>query len=71
MPPPEDLIKKTVIDDEPVKTGAPIPFIKYNRLLGRERIEKLNPHNDRSKDGGNNNGHNQKGDNLTVTTDPT
>ena len=69
MPPPEDLIKKTVIDDEPVKTGGPIPFIKYNRLLGRERIEKLNPYNDRAKDN-NNNGHGLKGDNLTVTTDP-
>lgn len=43
LPPPEDLIKKTVIDDEPVKTGAPIAFIKFQRLLGNERIEKLNP----------------------------
>ena len=43
LPPPEDLIKKSVIDDEPVKTGAPIAFIKFQRLLGKERIEKLNP----------------------------
>jgi hypothetical protein len=28
-PPPEDLIAKTVIEDEPVKTGAPIAFIKF------------------------------------------
>lgn len=44
-PPPEDLIKKTAIDDEPVKSGAGIAFIKFNRLMGRERIEKLNPDN--------------------------
>lgn len=37
IPPPEDLIKKTVVDDEPIKTGAPIAFLKFNRLLGRER----------------------------------
>lgn len=48
-PPPEDLIKKTVMDDEPVKTGAAIAFIKFNRLMGRERVEKLNPDNDKSK----------------------
>jgi|APGre2960657423_1045063.scaffolds.fasta_scaffold655194_1 hypothetical protein len=28
-PPPEDLIAKTVTEDEPVKTGAPIAFIKF------------------------------------------
>jgi hypothetical protein len=27
MPPPEELIKKSAIDDEPVKTGAPISFM--------------------------------------------
>jgi hypothetical protein len=26
-PPPEELIRKTAVDDEPVKTGAPIPFM--------------------------------------------
>jgi len=26
-PPPEDLIKKTVMDDEPIKSGAPIAFM--------------------------------------------
>jgi hypothetical protein len=46
MPPPEDLIKKSAVDDEPVKTGAPIAFIKFNRLLGREKIEKMNPDNE-------------------------
>jgi hypothetical protein len=45
MSPPEDLIKKSAVEDEPVKTGAPIAFIKFNRLLGRERIEKMNPDN--------------------------
>ena len=45
IPPPEDLIKKTVVDDEPVKTGAPIAFLKFNRLYGRERQEKMNPDN--------------------------
>ena len=48
-PPPEDLIKKTAVDEEPVKTGAAISFIKFNRLMGRERVEKLNPDNDKSK----------------------
>ena len=54
LPPPEDLIKKSVIDDEPVKTGAPIAFIKFQRLLGKERIEKLNPEyqGKQSKNGG-------------------
>jgi hypothetical protein len=37
MPPPEDLIKKSLVEEEPVKTGAPIAFIKFNRLQGRER----------------------------------
>ena len=46
MPPPEDLIRKSAVEDEPVKTGAPIAFIKFNRLLGRERIEKMNPDNE-------------------------
>ena len=27
MPPPEELIRKTAMDDEPVKTGAPIAFM--------------------------------------------
>ena len=45
MPPPEDLIKKSLVEEEPVKTGAAIAFIKFNRLLGRERVEKMNPDN--------------------------
>ena len=28
-----------------MKTGAPIAFVKFQRLLGRERIEKMNPDN--------------------------
>jgi hypothetical protein len=27
MPPPEDLIKKSAFEEEPVKTGAPIAFL--------------------------------------------
>lgn len=46
-PPPEDLIKKSAIDDEPVKSGAGIAFVRFNRLMGRERLEKLNPDNNR------------------------
>ena len=34
MPPPEDLIKKSVIENEQFKTGAPIPFIKLSRFIG-------------------------------------
>lgn len=41
-PPPEDLIAKTVIEDEPVKTGAPIAFIKFQRLIGKEKLERMN-----------------------------
>lgn len=46
IPPAHDLIRKTAVEDEPVKTGAPIAFIKFNRLLGHERIEKMNPDNE-------------------------
>lgn len=48
------MIKKSAVDNEPVKTGAPIAFIKFNRLMGKERIEKLNPYN--KGDGANGNG---------------
>jgi hypothetical protein len=34
MPPPPDLIKKSVIENEEFKTGAPIPFVKFARLQG-------------------------------------
>jgi hypothetical protein len=43
LPPAEDLIKKSYFDEEPIKTGAPIAFLKFKRLIGNERIEKLNP----------------------------
>lgn len=52
-PPPEDLIKKSAVDDEPVKSGAGIAFVKFNRLMGRERLEKLNPDNYRGTGGEN------------------
>lgn len=28
-PPPEELIRKTAFDNEPIMTGAPIAFIKF------------------------------------------
>lgn len=43
LPPPEALYKKTVVENEAARTGAPIPFVKFPRLLGAERVEKLNP----------------------------
>lgn len=52
-PPPEDLIKKSAIDDEPVKSGAGIAFVRFNRLMGRERLEKLNPVNNNGMRGEN------------------
>ena len=33
-PPPEELIRKSAMDQEPVKTGAPIAFVKFQRLFG-------------------------------------
>ena len=45
LPPPEDLIKKSIFENEPAKTGAPMAFIKVDRLIGNERKEKLNPNN--------------------------
>jgi hypothetical protein len=45
LPPPEDLIKKSIVENEPAKTGAPIAFLKIQRQTGNERREKLNPDN--------------------------
>jgi hypothetical protein len=45
LPPPEELIKKKLIENEQARTGAPIPFIKCGRLIGNEKIEKLDPEN--------------------------
>jgi len=68
-PPPEDLIKKTAIDDEPVKSGAGIAFIRFNRLMGRERVEKLNPDNkQRGGDNPQNAGNPQGGPNSSDIT---
>jgi len=39
MPPPPDLIRKSAVENEEFKTGAPIPFVKFDRLQGDERIE--------------------------------
>lgn len=46
LPPPEELFKRSVIENEQARTGAPIPFIKFGRLMGLEKIEKLDPNND-------------------------
>ena len=46
-PPPEELIRKSAFEQEPVKTGAPIAFVKFQRLIGQERIEKMNPDNEK------------------------
>lgn len=53
MPPPMDLIAKTVVkEEEEVKTGAPIPFIKHERLIGLERREQMQAANkDKRGDG--------------------
>lgn len=48
LPPPEELFKKSVIENEQARTGAPIQFIKFARLMGKEIIEKLDP--DKGKD---------------------
>lgn len=45
LPPPEELIKKKFIENEDARTGAPIPFIKFGRLFGKETVEKLDPEN--------------------------
>lgn len=45
LPPPEELFKRTVIENEQARTGAPIPFIKFGRLMGQEKVEELNPDN--------------------------
>lgn len=45
LPPPEELIKKKLIENEAARTGAPIQFIKCGRLIGKEKVEKLNPEN--------------------------
>jgi len=42
LPPPEELFKRTVIENEQARTGAPIPFIRFGRLIGKETIERLN-----------------------------
>ena len=50
IPPPISLIKKSAIENEPVKTGAPIAFIKFARLQGKEFIEGLNPDNKKNNE---------------------
>ena len=58
-PPPEELIGKTMCEQEAVRTGAPISFIKMARLVGLERIEKMNPDNNKDTvEGGAANGKN-------------
>ena len=45
LPPPEELFRKSQIENELAKTGAPIPFIRFARLMGQEIPESLNPDN--------------------------
>lgn len=42
IPPPEQLIKKSANPLEEAKSGAGISFCKLQRLLGMERLERLN-----------------------------
>lgn len=43
LPPPPDLIQKSNIENEEFRSGAPIPFVKFGRLMGLEMREALNP----------------------------
>jgi len=38
-------MKKSVAENEEYRTGAQIAFVKLARLIGRERVEKMNPDN--------------------------
>ena len=51
VPPPQDLIAKTVyLQEEPVKTGAPISFVGVERLIGLNKsVEAMNKENPDSK----------------------
>lgn len=42
IPPPEALLQKSLFVKEEAKTGAPINFLKLQRLWGKERIEQMN-----------------------------
>lgn len=44
LPPAEALIQKSAFIKEEAKTGAPINFVKLQRLFGRERVELMNPY---------------------------
>ena len=45
------MIKKTIFIKEDPKTGAPIQFLKLQRMLGRELIEGMNPYKVGNKKG--------------------
>ena len=44
LPPAEALISKSAFVKEEAKTGAPINFVKLQRLYGQERVELMNPY---------------------------
>ena len=44
LPPAEALISKSAFVKEEAKTGAPISFVKLQRLYGQERVELMNPY---------------------------
>lgn len=41
IPPPENLMPKSLCNSEPIRSGAPFSFIKTDSLTGDERKEEL------------------------------
>lgn len=53
IPPPEDLIAKSIFSEEPIRSGAPFGFVKTDLLRGLEKKdEKMNAPRDRNATGG-------------------
>jgi hypothetical protein len=42
IPPPEALLAKSAFVPEDAVTGGDVSFLKLQRLIGKERIERLN-----------------------------
>jgi hypothetical protein len=45
IPPPEELVQKSSVAAEEAQSGAQIAFLKLQRLMGAERLERLNAEN--------------------------
>ena len=45
IPPPMDLVKKSAVVLEEAQSGAEIAFLKLQKLIGEQRLEKLNADN--------------------------